>query len=188
MPFGKAPTVFVGHQRAVIKPRRLQLQRAIKQQLPESGSQQVGAAHHLGDSHGSVIDNNSQLVGRDVVFAPDHKVTEIHTRCGNLFARTSIDELQHLAFRHPETPSHTSRRRRPSNILLYRTTKPGIDRFIIALVRRTQCTGHIFARAFAAINQTSGPESFPCPEVKRPARTLDIGRVGTAAIGPLLPI
>jgi hypothetical protein len=43
--------------------RHEQIERAIKEQRPEGGAEQVGAAHYLGDPHGGVIDDDGKLVG-----------------------------------------------------------------------------------------------------------------------------
>jgi hypothetical protein len=39
--------------------------------------QQVGAADHFRDLHGGVIDDYGELIGGDVVAAPDDEVSEI---------------------------------------------------------------------------------------------------------------
>ena len=89
--------------------RRGQLERAIEEQLPKSRAEQIGTAHHLGDALGGIVDHDRELVGRDVVLAPDHKITKVRARHRVLRTGTLIEKLQGLPFRDAEAPVHARR-------------------------------------------------------------------------------
>ena len=73
--------------------RRGQLERAIEEQLPERRAKQVGAAHHLGDPLGGVIDHDGELVGRHVVLSPDDEIAKVEAGDGALRTGALIEKL-----------------------------------------------------------------------------------------------
>jgi len=58
--------------------------------LTSSGAQEVGAANHLSDLHGGVIDYNSELVGGNVVAPPNDEVAEVTASDKFLWAEVTI--------------------------------------------------------------------------------------------------
>ena len=89
--------------------RRGQFQGAIEQQLAEGRAEQIGAAHHLGDPLGGVIDHDSELVGRNVVFSPDNEIAKIKAGDGPLQTGELVEKLQRFFFGNAKTPGHASR-------------------------------------------------------------------------------
>ena len=51
-------------------------QRAVEQNLPRRGLEQVGAAHHLGDAHGRVVGHAGQLVAGTPP-SPHHEIAKV---------------------------------------------------------------------------------------------------------------
>ena len=51
-----------------------------EQHLARRRSQQVGAAHDLGDAHGEVVDDHGELVGEGAVAPAEHEVTDRRRR------------------------------------------------------------------------------------------------------------
>jgi len=72
---------------------RRQIKRAIKEQLSESGTKQIHPAHHFCYLHRGIVGHNRQLVGWDVVFAPDNEVSKIDTSDCALLTGHLIEEL-----------------------------------------------------------------------------------------------
>ena len=77
MAFGQPAAGVIDQQFTVIKGRWRQSQRAIKQQLSCGAYEQIRAPHHLGNAHGRVIRHASELIGRDIIRPPDHKIAKI---------------------------------------------------------------------------------------------------------------
>ena len=77
MPFGQTSAGFVAHQITMVKGRRLKAQSSIEQKLPRGGLQQVGPTHHLRNFHRIVVSNYGELIGGNVVTAPDYEIAEI---------------------------------------------------------------------------------------------------------------
>ena len=86
------------------KIRRRPLQRAIEEQLPKSGVEQIRAAHHLGDLHDGIVDDHGQLVGRHVVFPPDDKIAKLNPGDGPLLPGALIEKLKCFTLRNAEPP------------------------------------------------------------------------------------
>ena len=104
VPFGQALTFFIQHQCAVKKFRRRQTQRPIKQQLPRRARQQIRAAHDLGDLHRRVVNNAGELIRRNIIVPPHHKIAKVLSGHEFLFAVISIGEGNGLAVRNAKTP------------------------------------------------------------------------------------
>src|SRR5207248_1317058 len=82
----------------------VQAEGAINQNLASGRAQQILPANHFGYSHGSVIDDNSELIGREIVVAPDHKIAEVLASNEPLQAKAGVHELDRLAIRHAKAP------------------------------------------------------------------------------------
>jgi hypothetical protein len=89
--------------------RRGQFQGAIEQQLAEGRAEQIGAAHHLGDPLGGVIDHDGELVGRNVVLSPDDEIAKVEAGDGPLRPGALIEKLQRFFLGNAKTPGHASR-------------------------------------------------------------------------------
>src|SRR5689334_23610488 len=91
-------------------------QGTVKQHLAGGGFQQVSAANHLGDPHGGIIADYGQLVGGQIVGAPDDEIAEILSGNECLAAVVAVYELHRFTVRNPEAPTYRSAggpRRRP---------------------------------------------------------------------------
>ncbi len=86
MAFGQAHAFLIGDKRAVIEIRLFQPERAVEQELPEGGAQQVRAAYDFGDANGGVIDDTGELVTGNIVFTPDKEVAEVAAGDSSLWA------------------------------------------------------------------------------------------------------
>src|SRR6185503_14547866 len=133
MPFGEADRAIVGHERTVIIFWDSFAERAEKQNLPEGGFDQIGAAHDFGDLHRRIIHGAGELVTGDVVFSPHEEVAEIAAGGGALWAETTVVENDFfLGVGHAKPPvdrdRFTERRQRRVD---RRTEILGIDRLII---------------------------------------------------------
>ena len=84
--------------------RRSQFQVTIKQQLAKSRAKQVRPAHDFGDLHGVVVDHDSELVSRNVVFPPDDEIAEFSPGDSGLRTGAAVDEVQYFAIRNAKTP------------------------------------------------------------------------------------
>ena len=58
---------------------RSQGKRTVEQKLAGSGEQQISAANDFADLHGGIIDNNGELIRRNIVMTPNDKVSEVAT-------------------------------------------------------------------------------------------------------------
>jgi hypothetical protein len=80
---------------------------AIEKNLPGGGCEKIRPAHDLGDTHGDVIDDHGEFVGRDVVAVPNEEIPEIAQ--GGFFneAKIFIPERNGFAIGNTEAPVHT---------------------------------------------------------------------------------
>ena len=74
-----------------------QLQRAVEEELAGGGEQQIGSAHNLRDAHGRVVRHDRELIGRNIVVAPDDEVAEVASSDECLWAEVAVDEGDGLA-------------------------------------------------------------------------------------------
>jgi len=88
VPLGQAHTRFVSHQSAMIEVGRMEAQRTIKEKLPGGGFQQIRAANDFGDFHCVIVGNDSELVCRNIIAAPDDEIAEIVA--GNIALRSKV--------------------------------------------------------------------------------------------------
>ena len=93
---------------AVKKIRSGQTHRAIKQELPGSGDEQIRAAHDFADSHGRVVHDGGELIGRNVVMPPDNEIPKVLSSDECLPSQISILEGDAFSIRNPETPTAMS--------------------------------------------------------------------------------
>src|SRR5581483_1220728 len=80
VPLGEALPCFIHHQITMIKLRRFQTERAIQEQLPGGGFQQVGAAYHFGDFHFRIIHCDRKLIRGHIISTPDNEVPKVLSR------------------------------------------------------------------------------------------------------------
>jgi len=72
--------------------------------LAGGGLEQVGSADDFGDLHGGVVDGDSELVGRNSVFAPDEEVAEVFAGGEGLVAEVFVFKCDCLVVRDLESP------------------------------------------------------------------------------------
>ncbi len=77
--------------------------------MARSGAQQIGATNNFRDPHGSVVDYYSELIGGNVVTAPDEEVAEVVAGHIGLLAEMEIGEGDALTIWDAKTPVHASR-------------------------------------------------------------------------------
>jgi len=75
--FGEADSGWVADEFAMKIVWRRVGEGANQQELAGGGFEEVGAADYFGDVHGLVVDHDCELVGGDVVAAPDEEVSEV---------------------------------------------------------------------------------------------------------------
>ena len=204
MTFGQADTVFVRHERAVIKRRSLQAQRTIKQNLARGGQEQVPPPNHFTDMHRDIVRHNGKLVGGHVVVTPHDKVAEIFSRHEGLRPGAAVFERDHHAVGHTKAPADfvlppsiaggtTQLKFRPpatpgrcqSDIL---PACPWINRFLVALMWSLHRSLHIATGTFAWIDESACAQSFKCMDVVRASLALRVGAARPSAIRPFPPL
>jgi hypothetical protein len=77
MTLGQASAGPIANQVAVIIIRHWKSKCSKQENLARGGFQKVGSAYDFADLHVCIVDNDRKLIGRDVVPAPNHKVSEI---------------------------------------------------------------------------------------------------------------
>src|SRR5579859_7418977 len=50
-------------------------QKFIEQNLPGSGTEQIGSAHHLVNAHQAIVDHHRELIGKDAIGAIEDKIS-----------------------------------------------------------------------------------------------------------------
>ena len=97
MAFGESLAVFVGDERTVVPGWLRQSQCAANQYLSSCGLEQIGPANHFCNRHRSVIDSDSELIGRHSVFSPDEEVAEVLAGNESLRPEVAVIKLNGLA-------------------------------------------------------------------------------------------
>ncbi|MDB6021034.1 MAG: hypothetical protein JWQ04_891 [Pedosphaera sp.] len=157
MSLRKPLAALICNQWAMIKCRWSKFQRAIKQDLPSCGQQQIRAAHDFGDFHCGVIHHHRQLIRRDAIVSPYNKIAKIFSGDKLLRAEVTIGERNGLAVGNPEAPCGGL----IFNLrLLLGTACSGIDNFIIGRMWRGGGGLEVFARARAGIDEIAGAKFF----------------------------
>lgn len=95
----------------MVKPRRGQIQRAIKQQLPGGRTEEIATSDHLGNLHRRIVHDHSKLIRRRVVVSPNHEVAEIAPRDESLMPLAFVVVFNDLSVRDPESPVESLRSR-----------------------------------------------------------------------------
>ena len=90
--FGEAFTLIVEHEGTVIKSGRRVAERAKEKELTKGGANQIRATHDFGDPHGDFIYDAGQLITRDIILPPHHKIAEVMANPSGLFSGRSILE------------------------------------------------------------------------------------------------
>src|SRR5437899_893201 len=88
----------------MVKVRRPKTQGTIKQELAGGGREQILATHNLRDFHRRVVNHHRELISRNVVVPPNHKIAKILTGYEALRAAAAIHEADILAIRNVESP------------------------------------------------------------------------------------
>ena len=84
---------------------RRQPERAINQNLPRRADQQIRAAHDFGDPHRRIVHDARELICRNIVVPPDHKIAKILSGDKSLFATIFVREGNRFAVGNAETPT-----------------------------------------------------------------------------------
>ena len=106
---GQAAAVRVRHQPAVEPIRSCESQRAVEQNLPRRGLEQVFAAHHFGDFHGGVVGHAGKLITRAALAPPHHEIAKIYAGHKALRTEISIHKLNRFAVGNTEAPIEITR-------------------------------------------------------------------------------
>jgi len=196
--FCEANSGIVGHQGAMEEGGRLKPERAIEQNLPRGGKQQVCPAHHFGDPHRGIVHDHGELIGRNSVMPPGHKITEILSSDEMLRAEVSVHERNRFTVRDAKAPIQSGRSNRERGIAIrgfrfdhpvfrVRPARAGINGFLLALMRCLHGAKDILAGTAAGIDKASFAKPFERSEVERVALALRIRRKRSAAIRPFAP-
>jgi hypothetical protein len=117
MPLRQAHIVFVTHQIAVIKLRRIKLERAIKQKLPRGGLEQVRSTHDFCNFHRMVVHNDRKLMRGNIISAPDHEVTEVPPRRVTLRPKMLVNESNLFGIGDAKSPVYSRRLREIRSVI-----------------------------------------------------------------------
>ena len=79
---------------------------AEQQNLPRSRFQKIGSADDFSDLHRRIVDNDRQLIGRNVITPPYDEIAEVPASNEALPTKMEIGEGNFLAVRNAETPVH----------------------------------------------------------------------------------
>jgi hypothetical protein len=88
----EANSLPIQHQRSMKKAGWSIAKCFIKKQLPGGGKEQIGSPDHLGNLHGGIVDGTGELVGREVIVAPEDEIAKIPPRDEFLRAAGKIDK------------------------------------------------------------------------------------------------
>ncbi len=82
----------------------MKAQRAVEQNLPRGGFEQIFSTHNFSDFHCRVVGHAGKLVTRNAIAPPDNKVAKIHARHKALRTQIPVLKLDGLAVRNAKTP------------------------------------------------------------------------------------
>jgi hypothetical protein len=187
MPLGQAHIVFITHQVAVIKLRRIKVESAIKQKLPRARLQQVRPTHDFGNFHRMVVHHNRKLIRGNVVSAPDHEIPEVPPRRVTLGPEMLIVEYNLLAAWNTKSPIH-SRRLREILGIIPSPALPWINRLIVSLIRCACRLRQLVPRAITRINEAAIAQPPPRTQIELSPLALGVWRIRTAAIRTFIPL
>lgn len=186
MAFREADAGVVGHERAVVELRRRGPQSAVEEELTGGADEQVRAANDFSDTHIDVVHYAGQLIGGDIVIAPDHKIAEVLAGNELLRAEMGVGERDGFAIGNTEAPAEFT-----ICDLRFAQFPAGsrVDWFLIIFGMRSACGGlEVFARADAGIDEAGLIQLLQRIAIERAAFALIVGREGAADIGAFLPI
>lgn len=161
------------------------VQSAIEQELPGGGLQEVLAPDNLSDLHRAVIGNHRQLIGRDVVMAPNHEISKISSRDEFLGTVAPIVEANSFSIRDAKTPVDPGGVRQVGQFVF--ATGARVDRIGFACVRRLRRSQHILAGAGAWVNETAGAQLFEHLPVSRFSLALGVRTEWTTPLRAFIP-
>jgi hypothetical protein len=198
--FREADAVFVGEERRVTIDGQGSAQGFEEEQLPKGGSDQVGAANHLGDAELGVVDGAGQLVAGEAVFSPNKEIAEIAAASGALQAEADVGESKNAPVGHAEAPVGREPRgiERRERGVGGRAPGDRVERLVVdrggrgggafsgrrAFVGSGESPGEIPAGAIAGKNEAGGVEASQGGLVAIKARGLDYDRLLPAKAEP----
>lgn len=201
--------VFVAEQ-LTVKPCRIGVtERAVQQHLPRRGFEQVGATHHLGDLHRGIINDDSQLIGGNVIATPYQEVTKVFAGNECLRAEIAVYKSNHFAHGHTKAPVHARRCHQFTDRSSGRPAGTGIERPVVAFrgvimssrfmrrmvmacicrqvfMRSTSGLRQFAPGAVTGINPAAGTQTFPGGSIEMVPLALRVG-TKSSAIHLLLP-
>ena len=184
MALGEPSPGFIRQQFAMKKGGGAQVQRPVKQPLPRRAYEQIRSPHDLGNAHRRIIRDAGQLIRRDIVRPPDHKIAKIPAGHEPLRTEPLIQKFNPLPVRHPEAPGKwRPPARRPGSL----ATCARIDRLIIAMGCRYGGL-YVFARAGAGVNPITGTQFFQNGAIALHSRTLVVRAKRAATIRTFAPL
>src|SRR5215469_1134054 len=104
MPLCQTHTSLVADQITMIEVRHRKPEGTIEQDLPRRRLEQIRSADNLRDSHGGVVDNHGQLIGRHIIPAPDNKIPEVLPSNDPLRPKMQIGKPDLFPARHKKPP------------------------------------------------------------------------------------
>ena len=117
----------------MVKLGSLQAQSAVNQQLPRRRLQQVSSAHHLGNLHRVIVHYDGELISRNIISSPDHKIPKV-AACNILLpSEMLIIKPDFLTVGNAKTPIHSGRLLKTASVIST-STIPWIDRLIVEIV------------------------------------------------------
>lgn len=162
--------------------------------MAEGGFQEVFAADHLGDGHGGVVGYYGQLIGGDVVFAPDEEIAEVAGGGGGLGAEAGVVEVDLLAVGDFEAPVEAGGIGEGGGVGEAVAAGAGVEGLVVdgVVVLRLFAVGggkgieDIAAGTSAGVDVAGVAKGAPDGEVI--ALALEVGGVRAADVGALVPI
>lgn len=183
---GEADAGVVGHQGTVVEMRWRGFQSAVEQELAGGAHEQVGAANDFGDVHGNIVHDAGELIGRDIVVAPDDEVAEVFPGNELLRAEVGIVESDGLAIGNAKTPVEFAAGELG---FLQVAASAWVNGFVVVIGVRGADSGlEVFARAGAGIHEASLFQSGDGVAVERVALALIVGCERAADVRAFLPI
>ena len=153
--------------------------------MASGGHEEVCPADDFGDLHGAVVGHAGELVGREIVMAPDDEVAKVAASDEGLSAEGEILEMDCLTIGYAEAPVDACTRRDFFDALLAAGSR--IHRFFFALVRRLECAQNILTRAGARINKARIAQAMKFGAVQFDAFALVVRCVRSVDVRAFIP-
>ena len=93
MPLGKTLAFVIRNERTMVIRRLGESECTLEQQLASSRTQEIGSTNYFRYPHCSIVDDNCQLIGGNIVAAPDDEVAKITSGHELLHSEVVISEL-----------------------------------------------------------------------------------------------